>query len=162
MRGIVVALLLLLCATPAMAHHHHYYHHRGTHYARHHHHRYDYVYHRTGSGRIVHDDPGPNVAAAKADGEPWCGAWMADHLHIVGQEARNLWLARNWSHYGSAANGPDIGVIVVWPHHVGVITGGERGHWLVTSGNSGGWRGHRYVTEHIRSMSGVIAFRRPA
>jgi hypothetical protein len=46
--------------------------------------------------------------------------------------------------------------VVVWPHHVGVITGKtSEGHWVVHSGNDGG-----AVRTRARSVAGAIAFRR--
>ena len=84
----------------------------------------------------------------------WCG-WEMRREMGVSDPAYNL--ARNWSHYGSPAHGPGVGVIVVWPHHVGRIVGGESGHWLVHSGNDG-----HQIRERVRSVAGAIAFRWPA
>ena len=36
---------------------------------------------------------------------------------------RKLWLARNWASVGANAGHPGVGVVVVWRHHVGIITG---------------------------------------
>ncbi len=71
----------------------------------------------------------------------------------------NLNLAREWAKVGVRASGPGVGEIVVWPHHVGEITGFDqhRHQWIVLSGNSGP---HRTVTEHPRSVDAAIAFRR--
>jgi hypothetical protein len=45
--------------------------------------------------------------------------------------------------------------MVVWSHHVGMITGRTaNGQWIVKSGNDG----HR-VRERPRSIAGAIAFR---
>jgi hypothetical protein len=68
---------------------------------------------------------------------------------------RSLWLARNWSSAGSNAGGPDVGVVVVWRHHVGIITGRDGSGWIVKSGNDG-----NAVRERVRSITGAIAFRR--
>lgn len=65
-------------------------------------------------------------------------------------------LARNWAHYGSAAAGPAIGVIVVWTHHVGRIVGQTVAGYIVRSGNDG-----HAVRERERSLAGVIAYRWP-
>jgi hypothetical protein len=35
---------------------------------------------------------------------------------------RRLALARSWANEGMNAGGPGIGVVVVWSHHVGIIT----------------------------------------
>jgi hypothetical protein len=97
----------------------------------------------------------PLTAEAKqSHGRPsaWCGWWLGQHLGML---SRNLWLARNWRHEGSNAGGPGVGVIVVWAHHVGIITGKHRDQWIVKSGNDG----HR-VRERPRSVARAIAFRR--
>ena len=84
---------------------------------------------------------------------PWCGIYMGQYF---GKPDRRLWLARNWATEGYDAGGPGIGVVVVWPHHVGVIVGQDvRGAWIVHSGNDGG-----AVRTRARSLSGVIAYRR--
>jgi hypothetical protein len=89
-----------------------------------------------------------------AGGRPraWCGWWLGHHL---GMPLRALWLARNWASVGSNAGGPQIGAIVVWRHHVGIITGRAGDQWIVKSGNDG-----RAVRERPRSVAGAIAFRR--
>src|ERR1700676_2109292 len=80
----------------------------------------------------------------------WCGWYMRRELGVA-DPAYNL--ARNWVHYGAPAGGPDVGVVVVWPHHVGRIVGGSPGHWVVRSGNDG-----HAVRERERSVAGAIAF----
>lgn len=83
----------------------------------------------------------------------WCGAYLSAYL---GKNDRNLALARNWAKEGTNAGGPGIGVVVVWPHHVGIITGqASNGQWIVHSGNDGG-----AVRTRERSLRGAIAFRR--
>ncbi|MHB0785586.1 C40 family peptidase [Bradyrhizobium sp. 5.13L] len=48
-------------------------------------------------------------------------------------------------------------MIVVWRHHVGVITGrAANGEWIVKSGNDG-----NRVRERPRSLARVIALRVP-
>jgi hypothetical protein len=86
-------------------------------------------------------------------GGAWCGAYMR---RVFGVSDARLNLARNWAGVGSSAGGPQIGAVVVWPHHVGVIRGGPNGagEWLVESGNDGGAVRTRY-----RSLRGAIAFR---
>ena len=90
-----------------------------------------------------------------AGGRPraWCG-WYARGL--VGSDPGTAYnLARNWAHWGRSAS-PGPGVIVVWPHHVGMITGqASNGQWIVKSGNDGGGM----ARERVRSISGAIAFR---
>jgi hypothetical protein len=64
----------------------------------------------------------------------WCGWWM--RTQKGGGPEMNL--ARNWARWGSPS-GPRVGAVVVWPHHVGLITGQTAsGEWIVRSGNDGG------------------------
>ena len=95
------------------------------------------------------------AAHASADPRPerWCGWQLRQWLHVA-DRAYNR--AAHWAEYGTAAAGAAVGVIVVWPHHVGKITGGSPGHWIVKSGNDG----HR-VRERERDVSRAIAFRWP-
>lgn len=77
----------------------------------------------------------------------WCGWWMRSQLG--GGPALNL--AWNWRNYGRPAS-PQVGAVVVWRHHVGMITGqAGNGLWIVKSGNDGG-----AVRERARSVSGAI------
>lgn len=86
-------------------------------------------------------------------GLPWCGLYMMQVKH---KTDRRLALAREWAKEGVDAGGPGIGVIVVWPHHVGEIVGqAAAGGWIVHSGNDGG-----RVRTRARSLRGVIAYRR--
>jgi len=83
---------------------------------------------------------------------PWCGIYMGKYF---GMSDRSLWVARNWARVGAPAGGPAPGVVVVWPHHVGVIVGAAPdGKWIVHSGNDGG-----AVRTRPRSLSRVIAYR---
>lgn len=95
-------------------------------------------------------------AARGAGGKPaaWCGWWLGRQL---GMPRRDLWLARNWASVGRNAGRPGVGVVVVWRHHVGIITGRAGSKWVVKSGNDG-----HAVRERPRSISGAIAFRRVA
>lgn len=81
----------------------------------------------------------------------WCGWWLGQHL---GMPDRRLWVARNWASIGRSASGPGIGVIVVWRHHVGIITGRSASGWIVKSGNDG-----NAVRERPRSLARAIAYR---
>lgn len=97
-----------------------------------------------------------HVAALKHDhrrGRAWCGVYMR---HVFGIADPSLNLARNWARQGSNAGGPQVGAVVVWPHHVGVIRGGPdgSGEWLIESGNDG-----NAVRTRYRSLRGAIAFR---
>jgi len=84
----------------------------------------------------------------------WCG-WYMRRIEHVADPSYNR--AANWTHYGQPVARPAPGVIVVWPHHVGVIRGGpdRAGRWLIESGNDGG-----AVRTRFRSLAGAIAFRR--
>ena len=97
---------------------------------------------------------GRRVAGGGGGGRPaaWCGWWLGNQLGIGD---RKLWLARNWASAGSNAGGPAVGVVVVWRHHVGIITGREGSQWIIKSGNDG-----HAVRERPRSIAGAIAFRR--
>ncbi len=92
-------------------------------------------------------------AHAGRGGRPaaWCGWWLGQHL---GMPRRDLWLARNWASVGHNAGRPGIGVVVVWAHHVGIITGRAGAKWVIKSGNDG-----HTVRERPRSIAGAIAFR---
>lgn len=78
----------------------------------------------------------------------WCGWWM--RTQFGGGPEYNL--ARNWAKRGRPLNGPRVGAVVVWSHHVGYITGRtEDGQWIVKSGNDGG-----RIRERPRSVAGAV------
>ena len=76
----------------------------------------------------------------------WCGWWMRSQKG-GGPELNLAW---NWTRWGRPS-GPQVGAVVVWPHHVGVITGRTASGWIVKSGNDGG-----RVRERQRSVTGAI------
>jgi hypothetical protein len=77
----------------------------------------------------------------------WCGWWM--RTQKGGGPELNL--AHNWAHWGRPS-GPQVGAVVVWSHHVGMITGrSASGEWIVKSGNDGG-----RVRERPRSVAGAV------
>lgn len=77
----------------------------------------------------------------------WCGWWMRTQLG--GPPSLNV--AWNWRHYGSPTTA-QVGAVVVWRGHVGMITGqAANGQWIVKSGNDGG-----RVRERARSVAGAI------
>ena len=77
----------------------------------------------------------------------WCGWWM--RTQKGGGPELNL--ASNWRHWGRPT-GPRVGAVVVWAHHVGMITGRtDGGEWIVKSGNDGG-----AVRERPRSVAGAV------
>lgn len=83
---------------------------------------------------------GPRPAA-------WCGWWM--RTQRGGGPEYNL--AANWRNYGRATQ-PQVGAVVVWPHHVGEIVGrSSNGQWIVRSGNDSG-----RVQARARSVSGAV------
>ena len=89
------------------------------------------------------------LAGGSGGGRPraWCGWWMRTQLG--GGPEYNL--AANWRNYGRAS-GPQIGAVVVWPHHVGMITGrSANGQWIVKSGNDG-----NAVRERPMSVAGAV------
>lgn len=87
-----------------------------------------------------HSGVGPRPSA-------WCG-WYMRTRHGGGAEMNVAW---NWSRYGRATE-PQVGAIVVWPHHVGEITGrASNGQWIILSGNDS----HR-VRERPRSIAGSV------
>jgi hypothetical protein len=131
MKRTLMAATFVLCAfgssAEARSHSHHYHHHHYRHAGGH----YGYA------GR-------PSA---------WCGWYM--RTQVGGDPGPNYNLARSWAHYGSNAGGPQVGAIVVWPHHVGKIVGREEnGKWIVQSGNDG-----HAVRTRPRSLAGAIAFR---
>ena len=98
----------------------------------------------SGSGSVAssegHHGVGPRPGA-------WCG-WYMRTRHGGGPEYNR---AASWAHWGSSS-GPQVGAIVVWPHHVGEITGrAADGRWIVLSGNDS----HR-VRERARSVAGAV------
>jgi hypothetical protein len=85
--------------------------------------------------------------AAGARPARWCGWWM--RTQKGGGPELNL--ASNWRHWGRPS-GPRVGAVVVWSHHVGMITGRTAsGQWIVKSGNDGG-----RVRERPRSVAGAV------
>lgn len=95
---------------------------------------------------------GPAEARRHHRRTPWCGIYM---MQYTGIKKEGLALARNWARVGVNAGGPAVGVVVVWPHHVGMIVGrSASGQWLVHSGNDG-----NAIRTRARSVASAIAFR---
>jgi hypothetical protein len=138
---VVLTGVIALSSTSAQARGHHQ---RGVHAARH-------GAHKHHGGALAHRRAG-RYAGHSGRPAAWCGWWLGQHLGISN---RNLWLARNWASVGTNAGQPEVGVVVVWRHHVGIITGREGSGWIIKSGNDG-----HTVRERVRSISGAIAFRR--
>jgi hypothetical protein len=155
LRLICVALLLFVAA-PAFAKGKH--HQRGAHSAsvttkhvqakRH----FTKRVHRTKYARVS----GPKQHVRGGDPRPraWCGWWLRQQMGVAD---RSYNLARKWAQIGTAAHGPAPGVIAVWRHHVGIVTGVPGpGRIVLKSGNDS-----RAVRERERSTRGVIAYRWP-
>ncbi len=146
-RGIVVLILALVYSTSAFAKHHYHRHH--------HHHRHGVVTVGNvaeglgvGLAHVLHDMNRPKDCY----GIPWCGCWLKHHLGVISSHL-NLNRAIEWLDWGHKTS-PHIGAVVVWRHHVGVITGGSPGRWVVTSGNDG-----HAVRSRRRSVAGAVGFR---
>lgn len=137
-----LAMIAVLCLFSSAA--------QARHGDKHHHPHYVVAVHIK---HFVHHHRGFHRAVAVAEnGRPraWCG-WYLRTLKGGGPEYN---LARNWANRGSATS-PQIGAVVVWSHHVGLITGhANNGQWIVKSGNDS-----HAVRERPRSVSGAIAFR---
>ena len=107
-------------------------------------------YARSGSTRSHHASRGHSTRSTHAAGARparWCGWWM--RTQKGGGPELNL--AANWRHWGRPS-GPRVGAVVVWSHHVGMITGRTAGgEWIVKSGNDGG-----AVRERPRSVAGAV------
>jgi len=153
-----LALTMLTTATPqALAAHRH---HHAAHAAPRHHHVAHAGYRHSGYRHYRHARRYVSYRRYAAGpvrghgGRPgaWCG-WYARSM--VGHDpGPGFNLARNWARWGRPS-GPGVGVMVVWAHHVGMITGRTPdGHWIVKSGNDG-----HAVRERPRSLAGAIAFR---
>jgi hypothetical protein len=138
---VVLTGVVALSSTSAQARGHHRHGSHSVHHGAHKHHHGGYAHRRAG-----------RYASHAGRPAAWCGWWLGQHL---GMANRNLWLARNWASVGTNAGQPDVGVVVVWRHHVGIITGREGSGWIIKSGNDG-----HTVRERVRSISGAIAFRR--
>lgn len=140
----IVAILIVAAAKTAGAAERH---HRAHHYS-HHHRHYDHmnpVAEGLGRGLIHMLDSARRPHA-------WCGWYMRQ---VMGVADTSFNLARSWARFGRPASGPDVGVVVVWPHHVGRIVGrAGNGQWIVESGNDG-----HAVRTRPRSVAGAIAFR---
>lgn len=108
-----------------------------------------HVAYKSTAHKSAHRSSGTSYAAKGVGARPsrWCGWWM--RTQKGGGPELNL--ARNWAHWGRPS-GPQVGAVVVWSHHVGMITGrSASGQWIVKSGNDGG-----RVRERPRSVAGAV------
>lgn len=100
------------------------------------------------SQRRTYPMPPRHVAGVGKRPGRWCGWWMRTQKG-GGPEFNVAW---NWRKYGRAVSRPQVGAVVVWRHHVGMITGrASNGRWIVKSGNDG-----NRVRERPRSVKGAI------
>lgn len=77
----------------------------------------------------------------------WCGWWLRTQKG-GGPEYNIAW---NWRNYG-VPTAPQVGAIVVWKHHVGLLMGQTAsGSWIVKSGNDSG-----AVRTRARSIEGAL------
>ena len=138
MAAIAAILLLAALAIPAEARSH----------KRHHHH----LAALSQSNAPIYDSSDPRPGR-------WCMWWLRRELGISKSQFRpyEYNLARAGRYLGSPASGPAVGVIVVWAHHVGIITGRSNSGWIIKSGND-----DHAVRERERPLHGVIAYRWPA
>ena len=92
------------------------------------------------------DDSGKRHSGVGPRPGAWCG-WYMRTRHGGGPEMN---VAANWRNYGRSGS-PQVGAIVVWPHHVGEIVGRHsNGQWIVLSGNDS-----NAVRRRPRSISGA-------
>ena len=155
--GVLALVVTVLIANTAEARRYNHHHHRDRHHVTTLKHKS--VYHRSrvhvrrnhGALKAHH---ARRVTSRGTHGRPgaWCGWWLGREL---GMGDRRLWLARNWAQVGQNVGTPQVGAVVVWRHHVGIITGRAGNQWIVKSGNDGA-----RVRERPRSIAGAIAFRR--
>ena len=131
------ALALSLLSSGALAHGH-----------THHHHYRVARHYRHGSASYAYAPAVESSTLVGSNSRPraWCG-WYMRQLKGGGPEYNLAW---NWSRRGTPT-GPHVGAVVVWPHHVGLITGQEGGRWVVKSGNDG-----HAVRERARSVAGAV------
>lgn len=100
------------------------------------------------SYRKVYAQPPRHVSGVGKRPGRWCGWWMRTQKG-GGPEFNVAW---NWRKYGRPVSGPQVGAVVVWRHHVGMITGRTaNGRWIVKSGNDG-----NRVRERPRSVKGAV------
>ncbi len=107
-----------------------------------------------GTQRRYHKPDPVRTSSTYRDGRPraWCGWWARQRLGVSNP---NYNRAIAWLNYGHPTS-PQVGAVVVWPHHVGIITGYDKRGWLVTSGN---WN-NRVATVPLSQMGrGVQGYR---
>jgi hypothetical protein len=146
---VIVAVVAALSVTTVLAkQRRHHAHHRYHHHAHRVHHKYHPTRYRVETRYRVARPGQP----ADCYHIPWCGCWLR---HQFGFENVRLNAARAWTTVGEATE-PVVGAVVVWRHHVGVLTRRLSDKiWVVKSGNDGD-----AVRERPRSIKNAIAFRK--
>lgn len=93
------------------------------------------------------------VHRTRGDGRPkaWCG-WYMRQIKGGGPSFNK---ASNWTSFGRKS-APGLGVVVVWPHHVGYIVGRNDKGWIVRSGN---WNNRVADVPLSRMPKNILAFR---
>ena len=99
-----------------------------------------------------------------------CGCNLANYFHVAGKAWRDLWVARNWAHYGSPAHKGCTGCVAVLTRgrggHVGVVksydangnpvihsyANGRLG-WTTTSYSARRVIAYRWVGEHYAASA---------
>ena len=83
-----------------------------------------------------------SVAGYGADCVPWCGLFLATVAHCAGKPLpeKPLW-ARDWLHWGTAVQIPELGDVLVFSRegggHVGLYVGEDARTYHVLGGNQG-------------------------
>jgi hypothetical protein len=154
--GVLALVVTVLIANTAEARRYNHHHHRDRHHVttlKHKSINHRGRFHISRNHGTLKSHHARRVTSRGMHGRPgaWCGWWLGRQL---GMDDRRLWLARNWAQVGRNIGGPQIGAVVVWRHHVGIITGRVGNQWIVKSGNDGD-----RVRERPRSIAGAIAFR---
>ena len=149
--GVLAFVAIVSIVDTAEARRYHHRHHVTTSSEHSTHHRSRFQARRAHGARTVHRARRGAVSATRGRPRAWCGWWLGNQL---GMADRRLWLARNWASVGRNVGQPQVGAVVVWRHHVGIITGRVGNQWIVKSGNDGS-----RVRERPRSIARAIAFR---
>jgi len=157
-RTAFVTALLAACfaaAAPAQTSPHRHHHDRHAAHHRLHEHRVASKSHHGKLAAILHRVKTVHWSGPDIRPTAWCGWYMRQIFHVAD---RSYNWAPNWAQWGHASFGPQVGAVVVWTYHVGLIAGGpdKQGRWLVKSGNDGNAVRTRYL-----SIAKAIAFRMP-
>lgn len=164
MRGVLATFVFALSfaavalAQPVSEHHHQSFHrenHREKSAHREHPHHAAAKHHEHVSHDAPHAQRTHHLAVFSGRPAQWCGWFMRQ---VFGVADRAYDRALTWTHWGRQSDGPQLGAVIVWRHHVGLIEGGpdKTGRWLVRSGND-----NHAVRTRYQSIKGAVAFRMP-